>query len=371
MSEESAFKNWINPQVVILLSDEIQAVYPGFNSKKFNLISQKLSDLELKARVRLIAQELKVFLPPQYTEALPIIIRVMERDKLKGFALWPFSEFIGAQGLNHFDESLNAMEILTQKFTAEFCVRPFFLKNPTRVLKAFSKYSKSTNHHVRRWVSEGSRPMLPWGEKIPLFVSDPQLTIPLLESLKYDDELYVRKSVANHLNDYSKHHPLVVIETLKRWMKECPQDHVENTAWITRHALRTLIKKGHPGALKLLGVNQKPLIEIKSFKLDQKKYCVGENINLSVTIRSQTNSKQKLVVDYIIHYMKANGSLSPKVYKWKTFEVKGKEVLPLKKRHSLKKISTLKFYPGAHKISLQINGSVCGTISWSLSTLTK
>lgn len=364
MSEESAFKNWINPAVVKSIGFEITRYYPSFDQKKFNRLSLKLADLELKARVRLIAQELSTLLPADYLEALGVIRAVIKHSDLKGFTLWPFSEFIGTQGLSHTKESLEAMEELTQKFTAEFAVRPFFLNDPKRVLETFMRLAHSPNHHVRRWVSEGSRPLLPWGEKIPLFVRKPEHTLPLLDLLKYDDELYVRKSVANHLNDISKHHPKVVVSTLKRWKKECPKEHKAKINWITRHALRTLIKKGDPAALKLMGVKKTTQIELKEFRLKKKSYRVGESLDFSLELVNLSKSAQKLVVDYAIYFMKANGSLSKKVYKWKTFELIDSESLTLSKKHSLKKITTLKFYPGLHKLSVQINGQELASREW-------
>jgi 3-methyladenine DNA glycosylase AlkC len=365
MSEESAFKNWISPEVVKLLGSELSAVYPEFNQKKFIKLSAKLAPLELKARVRLIAQELTTLLPTDYPEALKVIIEVIERDKLSGFSLWPFSEFMGTQGLEHFEESLGAMSVLTQKFTSEFAVRPFFLKDPHLVLKSFESFARHSNHHVRRWVSEGSRPLLPWGEKIPLFVREPKHTLPLLELLRYDDELYVRKSVANHLNDISKHHPAVLVATLSLWKKNCPIEHKPKIDWITRHALRTLIKKGDPAAMKLLGVKSSAQVRIQEFSLSKKSYRLGEGIGVKLELRSTTKTTQKLVVDYCIHFVKANGSLSKKVYKWKTFELKGHETQQLLKTHSLRKITTLKFYSGVHKLSVQINGQELASREWN------
>src|SRR5690606_14818811 len=184
-------------------------------------------------------------------------------------------------GLDHFDESMKAMYILTQRFTSEFAIRPFLLKNHTRVLKYFAKYASDKNVHVRRWVSEGSRPLLPWGQKIPIFVMDPTHTLLLLDKLKFDEELYVRKSVANHLNDISKNHPQVVIEILRMWEKDLPAIHLAKLQWIKRHALRTLIKKGHGGALKLMGVSGKASVEVKNFSLNKKRFKLHDTLNLS------------------------------------------------------------------------------------------
>jgi 3-methyladenine DNA glycosylase AlkC len=224
MDNENALKNLINEKTVSSLGQEIVEVYPLFKRSEFLRVGKKLAPLELKARVKLLANELYVFLPADYKKALEIILKVLNKKKMKlsGFELWPFSEFIGTYGLDHFDESMKAMYVLTQHFTSEFAVRPFILKNHVRVLKYFSKWASDKNKHVRRWVSEGSRPLLPWGGNIPLFIMNPTHTLLLLEKLKYDDELYVRKSVANHLNDISKNHPHVVIQMLRAWEKDSP-----------------------------------------------------------------------------------------------------------------------------------------------------
>ena len=215
MSEnENAFKNMINESVAKNIAAAILKADPKFNSKKFLKLCSDLKPLELKERVKLITKHLHENLPYDYPVSLKIVMKSMDESELSGFSLWPFSEFISQFGLDHFDESMKAMYKLTQRFTSEFAVRPFLLKYHKKVLSYFTKWATDKNVHVRRWVSEGSRPLLPWGQKIPLFVMDPTHTLLLLDKLRFDDELYVRKSVANHLNDISKNHPQVVIEVL-------------------------------------------------------------------------------------------------------------------------------------------------------------
>jgi 3-methyladenine DNA glycosylase AlkC len=276
---------------------------------------------------------------------------------LQGFSLWPLSEYIGQFGLNDFDESLKAMYLMTQKFTSEFAVRPFFLKDHKKVLKYFLKWSTDKNEQVRRWTSEGSRPLLPWGMRLPLFVMDPTHTILLLEKLKYDEKIYVRKSVANHLNDIAKNHPQVVVEVLRSWEKACPEKHKDKIHWIKKHALRVLIKKGYAPAMKLMGVI-KPKIKLEKFKVLKNRLKVNEKLFFDFIVRSTSAESQKLIIDYKIHFLKANGSHGSKVFKLKTVQLGSKEVLAISKGHSLRAITTMKYYDGIHHLGIQINGEI-------------
>jgi 3-methyladenine DNA glycosylase AlkC len=360
----NAFKNRINHDLVKIIAAEIGSVLTSFNQKEFCKVIAVLAPLGLKERVLVIARELRVHLPSDYNKAISVLVKVMNRDKLSGFALWPFSEFIAQNGLDHFDQSMQAMHLLTQKFTAEFAIRPFFLKDADKVLNYFKQYALDENHHVRRWVSEGSRPLLPWGLRLPVFVENPDLTITLLDILKLDEELYVRKSVANHLNDISKHHPLVVVETIRRWEKNCPAQHSEKLAWIKRQALRTLIKKGYPAALKLIGVSGETKIKISLIKLQKERVSIGDKLEFSFDVTSQAKKEQKLVIDYLVHFVKSNGKLSHKVYKLKTCSIKAGQKISFSKSHSLKPITTMKWYRGEHKLSIQVNGKIYANKDW-------
>lgn len=366
MENENAFKNMINEAVVRKISAAIVLQYPAFPSKKFIKLTTGLAPLEMKARVLLITENLKSSLPDDYLAALNILVSSMEKSELSGFELWPYSEYISQFGLGHFDDSMKAMYKLTQKFTAEFAVRPFLLQNHKKVLKYFEKWTSDKNVHIRRWVSEGSRPLLPWGQRIPLFVMDPTHTLLLLDKLKFDEELYVRKSVANHLNDISKNHPQVVIDILRLWGKDLPQKHEDKYSWIKRHALRTMIKKGHPGALKLMGVEGKADVVVKDFKLNKKQFKLHDVLSFDLQIESTSSKKQKLIIDYSIDFMKANGKKGKKVFKLKTLEIGPLEELSINKNHSLKPITTMKFYAGTHHLYLHVNGIILNEISFLL-----
>lgn len=362
---ENAFKHMINETVAKQIATAVSQADPKFNSKNFLKLTSELKPLELKDRVKLITKHLHANLNHDYPKALKIIVEVLEKSELSGFSLWPFSEFISQYGTDHFDESMKAMYVLTQKFTSEFAVRPFILKDHKKVLKYFEKWASDKNVHVRRWVSEGSRPLLPWGQKIPLFIIDPTHTILLLDKLKFDEELYVRKSVANHLNDISKNHPQVVIDVLRLWQKGASKEDLVKLNWITRHALRTLIKKGHPGALKLMGVDGKASVKISDITLNKKKFKLNDSLEFSFHLISTSKSSQKVIVDYAIDFMKANGKKGKKVFKLKSFALEPKEELVITKKHSLRPITTMKYYPGVHHLYLQINGHIVSEITFN------
>lgn len=363
MENENAFKNWINPAVVKKTAMVFHDVYPAFDVKRFAKISTQLKELELKGRVLLITKALKQELPQDYHKSAKLLRAALDKNKLTGFELWPLSEYISQFGHDHLDESLDLMYHLTQQFTSEFAIRPFLQKNPGKVLEKLETWLGDESSHVRRWISEGTRPILPWGGKIPSFIESPA-TLHLLEALKYDEELYVRKSIANHLNDITKHHPKLVVTTLKKWVKDAPAEHAEKIAWIKRHALRTLIKKGDAGALGLMGVSSGADVEISKFKLSKKTYKVGETLEFSFQLKSVGKKSQKLIVDYGIGFRKANGGLSTKIFKLKGFELPAGESLSITKRHPLKLITTTKFYSGEHEIFVQVNGVIQKKLKW-------
>lgn len=356
---ESAFKNWINEDVVKKMARSLVKVAPGFNTRKFLEVSRELAPLELKARVRLLRQKLRELLPQNYPEALAILMQSMRDDTLKGFALWPYADFIENYGLEHRDLSLKALYELTQRFTSEFAVRPYIQKYPRETLKQLEKWATDSNYHVRRWVSEGTRPRLPWGLRLQELVRDPSPTIPLLEKLKYDSELYVRKSVANHLNDISKDHPEKVVALLKKWVEEAPQVHRAKIQWIVRHALRSLLKAGDPKALKLLGYGPQAKVKVSSLHLKKKTVRIGENLEFAFEVKCGQKSggcPQSLMIDYVIYHRKANGNLSPKVFKLRTVKLPPKGSVKVEKKHSFKPVTTRVYYPGSHAIEIQING---------------
>lgn len=358
---DSAFKNWINADLVGRMATHIQHHHPSFNRKEFVALTLDLPNLELKPRVQLICDYLKKYLPEDYKQALRLLLNATtdpspKAKALTGFDLWAFTEYVHRYGLKDFEESMDALYELTQRFTAEFAIRPFLIHEEKKTLKVLHQWSKDKNHHVRRLVSEGSRPRLPWGEQLKSFIQDPSPTLELLEKLKYDEELYVRKSVANHLNDISKDHPTLAIKTAKRWLKEAPEKHKGKINWIVKHALRTLLKKGHPEALKLLGYKTAGKLQVKNLKLSAKTVKIGSTLEFSFDLTS--SHPAQVMVDYLIHHKKSNGENKPKVFKLTSKSLKAGETLNIKKKHSFKPVTTRKYYPGTHHLEIMINGQL-------------
>jgi len=210
------------------------------------------------------------------------------------------------------------------------------------------------SEHVRRLASEGTRPRLPWGKQLPSFIEDPTKVIALLENLRDDPSDYVRRSVANNLNDISKDNPDLFIETCKRWLA----DAVPERKWIIKHACRTLIKTGRPEVFPLLGFTANPKLEISTPTLNPNTVCLGNPLQISAPITSKSDKTQQVVIDYAIHFMKANGKTAPKVFKWKNLKLKARESMVLNKAHPLKAINTRRYYSGAHYLEIMVNGKV-------------
>lgn len=364
---ENAFKHRFGKELLKEMAKNISAVYPEFPSRKFLTLFKKLVVLEMKPRVHLIRDELKLFLPDSYPAALKILLASFKKGKMEGFILWPYTEFIQEFGLDYPEMSLEALKEITKNFTSEWGVRPFLRLYPESTLAFLLKCSLDKNVHVRRWASEGSRPRLPWGERLYLFIKKPKRTLPILENLKFDDELYVRKSVANHLNDITKDHPKLVVEILKKWQKLAKKEEDKKKLdWITRHALRTLIKNGDRGALALIGVSSEPKVVVKELSLNKEKIKMGETLSFRFALKSSSKIPQKIVVDYIIHFVKASQSTSGKVFKLKTLELAAKETIIIEKKHHLRPITTRVYYPGKHALEIQINGKSFGKKEWIL-----
>jgi hypothetical protein len=216
---------------------------------------------------------------------------------------------------------------------------------------------------VRRLASEGSRPRLPWGLRIQRLVADPTPTLPLLRALQDDGSEYVRRSVANHLNDIAKDHPAVVADWLQAHL---PEASPERRA-LLRHASRSLIKQGDARVLAAWGLGAS-FKGACAFSLSPRRLRVGESLRLSLGLHSQSRRPQPLASDYVVHHVKANGSTSPKVFKGWQLVLAGQERRVLIKRHSFREITTRRYHAGRHTVELQVNGQVMARADVELST---
>lgn len=322
--------------------------------------SNGLDALSIMERVRYIADALKVALPSDYADALAIL-RAMAPDLTHGFQAVAITEFVARHGLHDFNRSMAALADLTRFGTAEFAIRPFLAEDVERTLAVMMLWASDENEHVRRLASEGCRPRLPWAARVPAIKADPTLAAPILEMLKADPSLYVRKSVANHLNDIAKDRPDWLLGRLGDWPVDDPR-----TGWIVRHALRTLIKQGEPRALALIGVGHGAEVEVLGFSVVPSTVRLGDTIAITADLRSTANEDQRLVVDYRIHYARAGGKSAAKVFKLKTFELAASTGVVLAIRQQIKDFSTRRHHPGTHEVELIVNGQTVARACFNL-----
>jgi 3-methyladenine DNA glycosylase AlkC len=357
-------KNIYNKKFINDFSSTMKKAYPKFDAKKFSklIFTKEWEEKELKERMRHIAISIHELLPSDYPKAIKIMVDAAEKAGREGFEYMFFPDFVEVYGMDHWDLSIKALEKMTVIASGEFAIRQFILKDHKKVAKTMLKWSKHKNHHVRRLASEGIRPRLPWSVALPMYKKDPSLIFPILENLKNDPELYVRRSVANNLNDISKDNPEKVIKLLITWSK----DKSAEMKWVIKHSLRTLEKQGHPQALALLGYSTKVQVEDVSFKIRPKKISMGEKLELSLGFKSKSKKKENIVVDYIVYHKKANGELTPKVFKWAKKSIGTAQELEIQKKHLIKEISTRKYYSGIHEIHIQINGKVVAKDKFTL-----
>lgn len=335
-------------------------------------VMKQLLKLELKERISLIASVLSDHLPTDFPKAARVIETALPAplDPLKvdddfgDFIFAPLAVFVENYGMAEQDlpTALNLLEELTKRFSVEFTMRYFLNAWPVETLSKMREWAESDNYHVRRLVSESTRPTLPWGKKIGLDVSDP---LPFLEILHADPTRFVTRSVANHLNDISKTRPDLVVGMLAHWRKEKKQDPKE-LEWMISHSLRTLVKKGDMGALRLLGYRDNPAVDVSNIGITPSASAtIGDRLTFEFTLNA--NKDESLLIDYSVDFVKKNGSTSPKMFKLKKLSMKKGETVTLTKTHRfLKGATTFTHYPGRHQFNLQVNGKMVKNCSFDL-----
>lgn len=359
------FKNIFDEIAVKKISKEIKQVYKSFNTKAFEKeVLESLDELELKNRVRLISFTLKKYLTSNYKKNIKILISILSHEDfdqsndwhdennkgISGFITWPLTQFVEDYGLEDLKTSMEALYIMTKRFTAEFAIRPFLEIYGEEIYAQYLNiWIKDECRHIRRLVSEGTRPNLPWGKKVSWISRNPKYNIYLLDQLKDDPEEYVRRSVANHLNDISRIDKKLMLRTLSKWNLDNP--HIK---WIIRHSTRSLLKMGDSKALRLNGFATSPKVKVTKFKFSPKKLKEGESFKFKFELENISNKELNLLIDYIIHYPKKNGKLSPKVFRLKTVKLKKGEKILIEKEVYFKKVTTRIHYLGQHLFELKI-----------------
>lgn len=347
------------------LATRITAVYPSFKTSDFigDIMDGTWETLELKARMRQITVNLGKYLPTDYKQALGVIDQVVAGYPV-GYndnALIFFPDFVEVYGQDecHWDLSIAAIEKYTLLSTAEFVVRPIIIKHEARMMKQMAVWAKHDNAHVRRLASEGCRPALPWGQALPGFKKDPSLVLGILEQLKADPSLYVRKSVANNLNDISKTHPDLVARIAKDWYGKH-----EYTDWILKHGCRTLLKKGNREVLDIFGYQDASTVDITDFALGAASIARGDNMTFSFAVSAKQAIKVRL--EYRVDYVRAGGKRSRKIFQISEILLKADQKKTYTKSYSFRDLSSRTHYPGIHSITLIVNGIEQGTLDFEL-----
>ncbi|MGF1765560.1 DNA alkylation repair protein [Aliivibrio kagoshimensis] len=341
-------KNLYNEALINALSEQLSVQCAEFDSAGFSryIFDKEWQEKELKARMAHISAAFNQFIPLSYPEQLEVLMAIS--PNFSGFESMFFPGFVELYGLDDYDNSIVALEHFTKNSSSEFAVRPFIIKYNHKMMTQMEAWSESGNHHVRRLATEGCRSRLPWAMALPEFKKNPSAVMTILERLKNDDSEYVRRSVANNLNDISKDNPNVVIDKAKQWIGGSKE-----TDWVVKHGCRTLLKQGESNIMALFGYEKPEHIKIKDFELPSVTR-IGDSITFEFTLVSQ-QALGKLRIEYAVNHLKKNGSHTRKVFKLSESENRNKIKL-ISKSHSFKKISTRVYYAGIHGIAIIVNG---------------
>jgi len=269
---------------------------------------------------------------------------------VKGFESMSLPDYVEQYGLDNWDISLPAMAPFTKFSSSEFAIRPFLDMDPHKGMKYMMELAENEDYRIRRFSSEGCRSRLPWAMALPKFKKDPSLIIPVLEKLKNDDSEFVRRSVANNLNDISKDNPDMALDICKKW-----QGKSKETDWIIKHACRGMLKAGNKRALMLFGFGDPKNVDIEDLGFSEEVVKLGDKLQFTFNLINKEKKLTKIRLEYCVYYMKANGKLAGKIFQISEKSCKpGK--LTYKRNQAFVNMSTRKHYPGKHEIAIIVNG---------------
>ena len=352
-------KDSFGPEIPTVIATMLGDAWPAFPAAAFVRDSlDGFEALELTPRARHVSDAMAIHLPADRGRALEIITASLgpedeELHGMEGFRYLPHVFFVAGHGLDHFDEAMRAQYELTKRFTAEFSIRAYIQHDPDRTLERLHQWAHDPSEHVRRLVSEGTRPRLPWAPRLREFQADPAPVLELLELLKDDPEEYVRRSVANNLNDIAKDHPQVVIDVARQWWAGGDR----NRRRLVRHGLRTLIKAGDPAALAVLGYTADSPVRVGTVTLSSATVPIGGKVRVEADLENPSADTAAALVDLRVHFVKADGSTSPKVFKGAEVELEPGGHAQVRKTISVAQHSTRKHYPGTHRVEILVNGT--------------
>lgn len=352
-------KDSFGPEVAWGLGRLLVAVDPAFPVADFvAAATERFDDLELADRSRAVAAALACYLPTDPATAIDLITRSLPDEGaaarwqgMDSFMLWPFTMYVADHGLDCFEESMAAQHALTQLFTAEFSIRSFIRHRPEPTLARLAMWTKDDSEHVRRLVSEGTRPRLPWAPRLPEFVADPRPVLPLLEPLKDDPSEYVRRSVANNLNDIAKDHPEVTLDVCRQWLG---QDASRRP--MVRHALRTLVKAGDPDALAILGFTEGPA-RVADLGVTPTRVRIGADVSVAIAVTNPSGEPVDALIDFEVTFARPGGRSSRKVFKGVERRIAPGDTVSVKRQVTLRQLSTRRVHSGRHAVVALVNGS--------------
>jgi 3-methyladenine DNA glycosylase AlkC len=357
-----SLKRFFSPSLVRRLAADLVRAHPAFPAERFiKRATTGLAALELLDRGRHIVRALAECLPIAYPDAVAVLLRSLGPEhasaELVGAGMEPFfylphTLYVAEHGLEHFDLSMRAQYELTKRFSAEGCIRPYIAKYPDRTLAVLRHWTGDPNPHVRRLVSEGTRLRLPWAQRVDWLDTHPERVLDLLDLLKDDPSTMVRRSVANNLNDLGKIRPDVLIRTCGAWLKDASPERRD----LVEHALRSAVKRGEPGALRLLGYGRAAAVSLKQVRFVPARVPIGGRVKMSFTLRSTARVPQDLLVDVAVHFVKTRGNSSRKVFKLQRITLPPRGAIDLKTSFSLAVHTTRIPRPGRHVVDVLLNG---------------
>lgn len=352
------FKNLYNRQFYLCFTAQMQEVYPAFDEAHFLkcIFTPDWEAKELKQRMRHTTLALRECLSGRYDDDLDILCRLSHKllRLSKGYdslAYMFIPDYLEVNGLPDEKRSLKAMETITQLASCEFAIRPFIQQNPEGGMQQMQQWAEHENEHVRRLASEGCRPRLPWGMALKTFKQDPNPILPILEKLKHDASEYVRRSVANNLNDISKDHPALVLDIAKKWL-----GYSKATDGVVKHAARTLLKAGNQDMMALFGYGASDALKIENFSLDNAQVQVGDYLHFSFALKNTSDQTAKVRLEYALYFLKKNGEHSRKIFKISEKEYAANSKTLINRKQHFKPITTRVYYPGKHKVAVVVNG---------------
>jgi 3-methyladenine DNA glycosylase AlkC len=354
-----AMNELIDADAVGRLRLQLERASPGLALARLALLETelragRLGDPSLRERTDLVSAALLADVPQGYRALADVVRTALDAPSFAGWTIWPVGESVTTRALaerEYFDDALGLLAELTPRLTSEFAVRRLLDADLPRALGVVQRWTVHPDEHVRRLASEGTRSFLPWAVRVRALLASPDATVPILDALYRDESEYVRRSVANHLNDLARQNPELVVETARRWLA-APDEH---TARLVRHGLRTLVKKAHPGALATMGFAP-VTVSVSEPVLASPTVSLPGELAFGFVLTNEGATGGRMAVDYVVHFVKSNGRQAEKVFKLTSLTLGAGESVSIEKRHTMRQMTTRVHYAGTHTLEVQVNG---------------